>query len=102
MSLNPQNSIKLRADFNGLFGDLLCLSHGDTCRDESGAPVHLKAGMTVTAFDEDADENGNPDNLIANGIVEPSPDWLQCKGSKWVLKIDEAGVRHESDLKTGN
>jgi hypothetical protein len=89
---------KVRADFNGLFGDILCLSHGETCADESGAPVRLHEGLVVTAFDEDADEHGNRDDLLASGTVEPAPDWLQCQGSKWVLRIDEKGVRHESDV----
>jgi hypothetical protein len=91
--------MRLKADFNGLFGDILCLSHGETCEDESGIPVTLRAGMAVTAFDLDSDDDGQPDDLIASGTVEPSPDWLQCRGSKWCLKIDANGVRHESDLK---
>ena len=89
--------IKVYADFNGLFGDVLCLSHEDICKDEFGNKVSLYKGMTVTAFDMDADENGKRDNLIASGTVEPSPDWLKCNGSKWTLRIDENGVYHESD-----
>lgn len=92
---------RLRADFNGLFGDLLCLSHTDTAPDETGAPVLLSAGMLVTAFDEDADANGQRDDLIAHGTVEPSPPWLQCRGSRWVLRIDHRGVLHVSDLQDG-
>jgi hypothetical protein len=30
-------------------------------------------------------------------VVERAPDWLACRGSKWVLRIDERGLRHESD-----
>ena len=89
--------IKLRADFNGLFGDLLCLSHGNTCQDEKGKDIELQAGMEVVAFDEDSNEHGEPDNLIARGTVERSPEWLQCRGSRWALRIDKHGVRHESD-----
>jgi hypothetical protein len=89
---------KVRADFNGLFGDILCLSHEDTCLDEQGAVICLCEGLILTAYDEDADERGNRDDLIAHGRVEPSPSWLRCNGSKWVLRIDENGVRHESDL----
>jgi len=88
---------KLRADFNGLFADVLCLSHGDSCIDANGATVQLIAGMAAIAFDEDA-ENGQRDDLIASGIVEQSPPWLTCNGSKWILKIDSNGVRHESEL----
>ena len=90
---------KVRADFNGLFGDILCLSHEDTCLDEMGAVVHLREGLILTAYDEDADEYGNRDDLIARGEVESAPAWLRCDGSKWVLKIDENGVRHESDIR---
>jgi hypothetical protein len=88
----------VRADFNGLFGDLLCLSHGPTCIEQSGAEVTLFAGLLLTAFDEDASEHGNRDDLVATGAVEPSPAWLQCRGSRWVLRIDENGVKSESEL----
>jgi hypothetical protein len=54
--------------------------------------------MLVTAYDEDSDEQGERDDLVATGTVEPAPDWLTCTGSKWVLRIDDNGVRHESDL----
>ena len=89
---------KLRADFNGLFGDILCLSHSDICVDEHGVAIQLHAGMIATAFDKDLDANGIRDDLIANGIVEESPDWLQCRGSKWVLRIDGNGIRNESEI----
>ena len=93
--------MKVRADFNGLFGDILCLSHTDTCFDENGAERHLRAGLVLTACDEDEDEHGNRDDVIASGTVEAAPGWLESHGSKWVLKIDENGVRHESDLRDG-
>lgn len=89
---------RLRADFNGLFGEILCLSHEDTCLDETGAPIQLKAGMMVTACEDDPNERGMPDVLIASGVVEPAPEWLQCAGSKWVLRIDADGVRHQSEI----
>jgi len=91
----------VRADFNGLFGDLLCLSHADSAPDETGAPVVLSAGMHVAAFDLDSNEQGQPDNLVATGVVEAAPDWLRCNGSRWVLRIDAKGVRHESELAPG-
>jgi hypothetical protein len=90
---------RVYADFNGLFGPLLCLSHKDSCIDAEGNTVTLVAGMHLIAYDEDLDQNGARDDLIASGIVEPSPPALRCKGSRWVLRIDEHGVRHESDLR---
>jgi hypothetical protein len=77
---------------------VLCLSHGPTCTEYSGAEVTPFAGQSLTAFDEDADEHGNRDDLVATGTVEASPEWLQCRGSQWVLKIDANGVKSESEL----
>jgi hypothetical protein len=90
--------LKVLADFNGLFGDVLCLSHKDHSTDEAGNKVMLREGMLLTAYDQDADEKGQRDDLIASGVVEASPRNLACHGSKWVLRIDENGVRHQSDL----
>src|SRR5438105_9562349 len=56
---------RFRADFNGLFGSLLCLSHTDTCTTESGEVVELAAGTTATAFERDVNLNGESDDLIA-------------------------------------
>ena len=94
-------SLKLQADFNGLFSEVLCLSHRDTALDEQGNVVNLAEGMLVTAFEENY-EDGKRDDLIASGTVERSPDWLQCRGSRWVLRIDENGVRTESDLQSSS
>ena len=92
-------TLRVHADFNGLFSELLCLSHKDTCEDSEGNLVTLKSGMVVTAFDEDVDEHGNRDDLIASGVVERPPWRLRCSGSRWVLRIDQNGVRHDSDLR---
>jgi hypothetical protein len=97
--MSESKGIRVRADFNGLFGDILCLSHKETCLDAEGEVVTLHEGMCVTAFDEDADEQGNRDDLLASGTVERSPEPLGCRGSRWILRIDENGVRHESDLR---
>lgn len=88
----------VKADFNGLFGELLCLSHSDTCVDRAGHKIKLRVGMILTAFEEDEDEKGNRDDILATGTVEPSPPSLQCRGSCWVLVIDENGVRSQSTL----
>ena len=44
------------------------------------------------------DGNRNRDDLLARAVVEPSPDWLACNGSRWALRIDAGGIRHASDL----
>jgi hypothetical protein len=89
--------VKLRGDFNGLFGSLLCLSHGETAIDESGVSVRLQQGMDVLAFEADV-EDGQHCFLVARGYVVPSPDSLQHRGSRWCLQIDGKGVRHIATL----
>ena len=95
--VSEEKPVRVWADFNGLFGEILCLSHGDTSIDEHGSKVILRAGMKLTAFDQDVDEQGNRDDLVATGTVEPAPRSLRCNGSRWVLRIDENGVRNEFD-----
>ena len=95
-------ALRVRADSNGLFGELLCLSHKDTCEDSEDNLVTLGPGMLLTAFDEDVDENGNRDDLVASGVVERSAWRLRCNGSRWALRIDGNGVRHDSDLRSEN
>jgi hypothetical protein len=97
--MSDETQTRLRADFNGLFGEFLCLSHRETCVGVDGADVIVSEGMMVTAFDDDVDDDGNPDDLIATGRVERPPNWLQCNGSRWALRIDSKGVRHESDVR---
>ena len=63
---------RVHADFNGLFRELLCLSHKETCIGVDGCELTVREGMTVTAFDEDVDDDGKPDNLIASGSGKTS------------------------------
>lgn len=99
MAGKPTSStVRIWADFNGLFGNVLCLSHKDTSTDENGHEVLLAEGMRITAFMEDVDQDGNRDDLVASGIVQRSPEWISCHGSKWALLINENGINHDSDL----
>src|ERR1700728_969009 len=93
--------MRVYADFNGLFGNILCLFHKETAPDADANAVILREGMILTAYDEDCDESGKRDDLLASGMVEPSPEWLHRHGSRWILRIDHRGVRHESDLQPG-
>jgi hypothetical protein len=98
MAKHPLQFPRLYADFNGYFGDVLCLTHTNESKTEDGRVVTLRAGMIVTAYDEDLDDQGKRDCLIATGVVAPSRPSLACRGSIWMLELDENGVRHESDL----
>ena len=87
------------ADFNGMLEpDLLCLAHSDVVTDNAGRSLALRPGLRLTAFDYDADESGRPDNILATGVVERSPAYARCNGSRWALRIDDTGIRHESDV----
>jgi hypothetical protein len=89
----------IRADFNGLLArDLLCIAHGDTVKDRRGKTISLRAGLLLTAYDDDINTAGEPDALVATGVVEQSPEQKQRHGSVWSLRIDSNGIRHESEL----
>ena len=62
--MSEPTPIRIHADFNGLFKELLCLSHKETCIGADGQDIVIQEGMTVTAFEEDVDDNGNHDNLV--------------------------------------
>ena len=91
-------AVKVRGDFNGLFGEFLCLSHSEVATSDTGDTVELREGMEVIAFEEDVDDNGSSAFLVARGLVEPSPEPLRCCGSRWALRINQAGVRHVPTL----
>jgi hypothetical protein len=93
-------TVVLRADFNGLFGDLLCLSHGEPCTRSDGEVVNLSEGLPVVAFEDDSFENQR-EYLVASGAVEAAPAELACNGSRWVLRIDCQGVRHLPEIPNG-
>jgi hypothetical protein len=42
--------LRVRGDFNGLFGEMLCLSHSDTCVDEQGKYNHPAANNDINCF----------------------------------------------------
>jgi hypothetical protein len=95
----PPEAEWIQADFNGLLErTLLCLAHKDVVTNQAGRSVALHAGLQLTAFDLDSDDEGRPDNLLASGTVEVSPPAAQCRGSRWALRIDAHGIRSQSEL----
>ena len=89
--------LRVLADFNGLFGNLLCISHSEMVRADSGDAA-LEEGMELIAYEPDA-EGGVDCFLVARGRVLASPPDLECLGSRWVLEVDRLGVRHVEQLK---
>ena len=57
----------------GAFGNVLYLSHDDSCVEANGVTVRHSSGMETIAFDENVAETAKRDNLIASAVVEHSP-----------------------------
>lgn len=90
----------VRGDFKELFGNLLCLSHGERCTDPDGSPVDVVEGQLVTAYEDNSIETKR-EYLVASGSVEKAPEELACPGSRWVLRLDAQGVRRVSERPSG-
>jgi hypothetical protein len=94
-----ENSPTFLVDFNELLDcDLVLLSASDAKRTSDGTLVVLCEGLEIAVYMEDVDENGEPDRLVARGRVERnmSVDW--SAHVKWCCRIDENGIRHQSEL----
>jgi hypothetical protein len=89
---------RIYVDFNELLEeDLVLLSQTDVKPDSSGAPIQLQVGMRVHVYSDDVDEHGNPDNLVADGVVELNTAGGWASAAKWCCRIDRAGIRNESE-----
>ena len=96
---------RIYVDFNEMAAhDIVLLSQEDYKEDSDGNIITFYEGMPVSIYSGDADlveGEWQPDNLIADGIAtrcdlsKISPDWVV----KWCCRIDENGIRHESDLR---
>ena len=54
----------------------------------------LHRGMTLRFYNDDAEENGNEDNLIFEGVIH-----FDKKVARRFAVIDEKSYRHQSDEK---
>lgn len=90
---------KFYVDFNELLTrNLVCLSQEDTKIASSGERIALSEGMEIDVYSDDIDDRGQPDNLVASGVVERNSVGGWTAHIKWNCRIDENGIRHESDL----
>ena len=91
---------RIPVDFNELAGNIVLLSQGDTKMDSDGNLITFHEGMDISIYEEN-EEDGKPDNLVADGIailnplVEAHPS---CAHVKWCCRMDENGIRWESEL----
>jgi hypothetical protein len=86
-------------DFNNMVKHNIVLLSKEDCKiDINQELVLLKEGMQITVTDDDLDENGNVDNLVATGTVELNTTKGWGERVKWCCRIDSNGIRHQSDI----
>jgi hypothetical protein len=84
---------RVYADFQNLDDDnRLRLTCAGTRRDLQRQGLQLREGMGLTLYTDDANDDGQPDELLADGIVHYN-DLEKC----WVAAIDWSKVRHASE-----
>ncbi len=90
---------RIYVDFNEMINfDLVLLSKEDYKKDSAGNLVHLYEGLRVFIYMDDEDDNGNPDNLVASGIVVKNKiksGWGAI--AKWCCHINSDGIYHLSE-----
>lgn len=88
----------LCVDFNEMLEpDLVLLSQSNTKVDIEGTSIHLNEGLKVIVYCDDSDEFGNPDRLLAEGIVERNTSTGWGYRAKWCCRIAK-GIYHQSEL----
>ncbi len=91
---------RIYVDFNEMLeDDLVLLSKYDHKVDSTGNIISFYEGMSISIYTDDVDDNGKIDNLIADGVVELNIDKGWSAHVKWCCRINELGIKHESDLK---
>lgn len=89
---------RIYVDFNEMIEcDLVLLSKTDFKKDSDGNTIEFKEGKKIKIYMDDENDLGEQDNLIANGKVELNISGL-FPVCKWNCRIDENGIRNESEL----
>jgi hypothetical protein len=84
---------RVYADFQNLDDfNRLRLTCAGTVADLARQGITLREGLVLTLYMDDADDEGQPDELRAEGVVHFAED-EKC----WVATIDWGAVRHASD-----
>jgi len=84
---------KIYADFhNADPHGRLRLNCAGTAEDLARQQVQLREGLLLTLYADDLDDQGQPDELLVDGVVSFSVD-ENC----WVAAIDWSAIRHASE-----
>jgi hypothetical protein len=83
---------RIYADFQNLDDEnRLRLTSAGTRRDLERLRIELAEGMILTLYTDDANDQGQPDELLAEGVVHYNES-EKC----WVAAIDWRALRHAS------
>lgn len=87
-------------DFNELMEiDVVLLSQTDVKKDVHGTDVNLVEGLPIAIYSDDVGDNGQPDNLVAEGIVIRNKYTRSFPHVRWCCRIGDPGILHQSDLR---
>jgi hypothetical protein len=73
------------------FGRLILVCYG-TARDLERQGIVLEKGLALTFYMDDGDDDGNPDDLLVDGVVEYDEEQ-----KNWVAVMDQDTFRHASE-----
>ncbi len=83
---------RVYADFHNLDSfNRVRLTCAGTVTDLARQGVELREGLVLRFYMDDADEQGRPDELLAEGVVHYDEG-----GRGWVAQVDWTAVRHAS------
>ncbi len=86
---------RIYADFHNADSQgRLRLTCAGTTRDLEGQQIKLAAGLTLTLYAGDADDEGRSQDIETRGVVEYSDD-EQC----WVARIDWSAIKHAKEAR---
>lgn len=89
---------RIYADFQNLDdSNRLKLNCAGTRKDLERSGIQLMEGMQLTFYTDDCDDEGNSDELRADGVVQFA-EAEKC----WVAKIDWNALRHVSEENTAS
>lgn len=94
------NKPRIYVDFNEMLEhNLVLLSKDDSKVDSAGNMITFYEGLPISIYSDDIGNDGEMDNLVADGIVELNINKGWSAYVKWCCRINELGIKHESDLK---
>ena len=84
---------RIYADFQNLDDfNRLRLTCAGTVQDLKRQGIQLQEGQVLTFYTDDADDQGQPDELRVEGVVH-----YDVEGQCWVAAVDWTAIRHASD-----